>query len=127
MSWGLVVGAVVAAGSAYMQGEAAEDAAGAQQDGNNAAIAEDRRQYDQTREDMLPWMQAGGWALDQQQAFLQGDRSGFEKDAAYTWARDQGLAGLASGHAAGGNLWGGGADADRMAFNQGIAYQHAGD
>jgi hypothetical protein len=123
MSWGVVIGAVVSAGSAYMQSEAGEDAAEAQQGGNNAAIAEQRRQYDQTREDLMPWMEAGGWALDQQRAFLQGDYGNALNSPWVVAAREMGTAQLDAGATAGGNLWGGGADADRIQFGQQLATQ----
>ena len=49
---GTVVGAIV-------KGKAEKQAAQAQVDASNAAIVEQRRQYDQTRQDQMPWMTAG--------------------------------------------------------------------
>ena len=64
---GCVVGSAVVGGIA--SNRAAGKAADAQNAGNNAAIAEQRRQYDQTRTDMMPWLSAGTGALGQLQAF----------------------------------------------------------
>lgn len=65
MSWG----AVIAAGGAIVGGvisnKGAKDAAASQNQATGDAIAEQRRQYDQTREDFAPWRQAGANALQQ--------------------------------------------------------------
>ena len=54
---GTVVGAIV-------KGKAEKQAAQAQVDASNAAIVEQRRQYDQTRHDQMPWMTAGTQAVN---------------------------------------------------------------
>lgn len=127
MSWGAViaVGGSLIAGA--MSSNAGEDAADAQSAASDRATAEAGRQYDQTREDLQPWMQAGGWALGEQRNFLQGDMSGFYNSAAYQAAIRQGTAQLDAGATAGGNLWGGGTDADRIMFGQDTAMRFAGD
>ena len=56
---GSVAGGLIASGASH-------DASQAQQESNAAAIAEQRRQYDQTRGDLMPWQQAGQHALGQQ-------------------------------------------------------------
>lgn len=123
MSWGAVVSVGASLLGGIVSSNAGEDAADAQQRASDAATAEARRQYDQTRTDLQPWMQAGGWALDRQQDYLSGDMSGFINSAGYQAANRNGLAALASGHAAEGNLWGGGADADRIQFGQDNAWR----
>ena len=60
MSW-WVAGAVVV--SSYLGSESAEDAAYAQGKSSDAAIREQRRQYDISREDTAPWREAGGSAV----------------------------------------------------------------
>ena len=45
--------------SGYLGNRAANNAADAQRDAANAAIAEQRRQYDQTRTDLSPWRERG--------------------------------------------------------------------
>lgn len=123
--WGA---ALVAAGAVYSASEqagAAKDAASAAERGTSASIAEQRRQYDLTRQDQMPWLQAGQRALQLQDNFLRGDTSGFENSAGYKFAVDQGFQGLNRGAAANGSFNSGGADADRIAFGQGLASQYA--
>lgn len=127
MTWGFVAaGAATVIGGA-MSARAGEKGADAQQRAADAATAEQRRQYDQTRQDMQPWMRQGTWALDQQRNFLNGDWSGFQNSPDYQWAVNQGTKALDRGATAQGNLWGGGADADRIALGQGMATQYAGN
>lgn len=121
--WGA---AIVAGVTLYGQHQAGK-AADAGQDAANAGIAEERRQYDQTRQDQLPWLNAGTDALARQQAFLNGDWSGFENSADYTFRRDQALQSQERGAAARGGFMGGGADADRIALASGLAGQAAND
>ena len=127
MTWGFVAaGAATVIGGA-LQSRAGDKGAGAQRRASDAATAEQRRQYDQTRSDLQPWMQQGTWALDQQRNFLNGDWSGFQNSPDYKWAVNQGTNALDRGATAQGNLWGGGADADRIALGQGMATQYAGN
>lgn len=121
MPWGVAAAAVVAAGSIYSSNKAA----GAQKKAANSSIAEQQREYDQTREDQLPFLQAGQNAVNLQQQYLAGDTSGFENSPDYKFAVDQGFKGLDAGAAARGNLWGGGTDADRISLGQGLATQYA--
>lgn len=113
---------IVAAGTAYAANEQGK-AAKAGQKGAQQSIDEQRRQYDQTRQDQMPWLQAGNWALDEQKKFLGGDWSGFQNSPDYKFAVDQGFKGLERGFAAGGAMGSGGADADRIALGQGLATQ----
>ncbi|SDX52955.1 hypothetical protein [Lysobacter enzymogenes] len=119
------VGLAGAAISAYSQNRASKKAAGAQTAANDAAIAESRRQYDQNRQDQMPWLETGRNALARQNAFLNGDTSGFDNSADYKFAVDQGFKGLNRGLARNGALWSGGGDADRIALGQGLATQYA--
>lgn len=127
MSWGFVAAGAATVIGGYLSSEAGKDGADAQQRAADAATAEQRRQYDQTRQDMQPWMRRGQWALDHQQNFLNGDWSGFQSSPDYLWAVNQGSRALDRGATAHGNLWGGGADADRIALGQGMATQYAGN
>lgn len=120
-----ITGAVVAAGvglyGAKKQGDAAKDAARAQQQGTDAQIAEQRRQYDLSRQDQMPWMQAGWDALDRQQRFLDGDYGEALSSPDYLARLEWGQKGLDRGASARGNLFSGGYDADRMKFNADMA------
>lgn len=122
MAW-IAVGTAVVGAAASMY--SANKAAGAQKKGQNAAIAEQQRQYDQSRADQMPWLDAGNQALNLEQRYLSGDTSGFENSPDYKFAVQQGTKQLDAGAAARGNLWGGGADADRIALGQGLATQYA--
>lgn len=126
-----VTGSVIALGSgaysANQQKKAAQGAANAAADANQLAIREQQRQFDLTREDMQPWLQAGQSALGQMQALNSGDFSSFTQSPDYQFAYDQGLQALDRSAAAGGMLTSGGADADRIAFGQGLATQNYGN
>lgn len=121
MPWGVAAAAVAAAGSIY----ASNKAAGAQKKAANASVAEQQREYDLTRQDQQPFLQAGQNAVNLQQKYLSGDTSGFAQSPDYQFALQQGFKGLDAGAAARGNLWGGGTDADRIALGQGLATQYA--
>lgn len=122
MPWVAAAGAVVSAGAQMYAGN---KAASAQRSANRAAIGEQQREYDQTRADQQPFLQAGQNAVNLQQRYLSGDTSGFENSPDYKFAVSQGFKGLDAGAASRGNLWGGGTDADRIALGQGLATQYA--
>lgn len=124
MPWGVAVAAVVGAYSANQQKKGAQGAANAQAKANDAAIAEQRRQYDQTRQDMLPFLQGGYDAINRQKQFLAGDWSGFKDSPDYAFSFSEGLKALDRGAASRGALYSGGADADRIRFGQGLASQN---
>lgn len=121
MPWGYAAVAIAGAYSANEQSKAGEKGAKAQERAADAASAESGRQYDQTRQDMQPWMQAGQWALGAQQDFLQGDYGAAFDSPFYKARMEEGFKGLDAGAAAQGNLWGGGMDADRMRLGQNLA------
>lgn len=126
-----VTSAAIGAGttlySASQARRGANNAANAQQQAADAAIAEQQRQYDLSRQDQQPWMQAGQNALGQMQALNAGDFSSFQQSPDYQFAMDQGMQALDRGAAARGGLYAGGADADRIAFGQGLASQQYGN
>ncbi len=116
---------VVAAGSAYAanrQGAAQEAAGRAQREGAQDAQRMFGEQYDQTRQDLDPWMTSGRNALDLQNAYLSGDTSGFDQSADYLAAQRGGI--QAVNRAAIGNLSGGGTAADLLRFGQDNAQQY---
>lgn len=127
MTWGIVASTVVGAYGAYSQKKAGDKAARAAGQGSDAEIAERRRQFDLTREDQKPWMQAGTDALGRMQSLNNGDFSQFYQSPDYKFSMDQGLKGLERGAAARGGLYSGGADADRMQFASGLATQNYGN
>lgn len=110
--------------SANQQKKSAQGAANAQQAAADAATAEQRRQFDLTRGDQAPWLQAGQGALAQMQALNSGDFGSFTQSPDYQFAFDQGLQGLDRSASARGGMFSGGADADRMKFASGLASQN---
>lgn len=125
MPWGYAAVAVGSIIAADKQAGAGEKGASTQARASREATEENRRQFDITQQNLQPWLKAGSAALDKQNAFLNGDWSGFYNSPDYKFATEQGFKGLDAGAAARGNLWGGGADADRIALGQGLATQYA--
>lgn len=118
------VAGVAAVAGAAISANAAKKGAAAQAGAANAAAAEQARQYNQSREDQLPFLQAGYGALDAQNRILAGDYSGFMASPDYLAALEAGTQQLDRGAAARGNQFGGGADADRIKFGQNLATQN---
>lgn len=121
------LGLAVTAYGAYKQNKAAKDGANAVQGAANSATAEQARQYDQSRQDNMPWLQAGQNALSRLEGASAGNFDSFKASPDYQFTFDQGLKGLERGASARGGLYSGGADADRMQFGAGLASQQFGD
>src|SRR5574337_1080768 len=122
---GALVGAIGSNMAANKQAGASKNAANAQLQATQQSIDEQRREYDQTRTDQLPFLQAGYGALDKESAFLNGDTSGFDKSPDYQFALSQGIGALDKSAAANGSLYSGGHSADLMQFGEGTANQFA--
>lgn len=116
-----LVTAAVGVYGANRQNSAARNAARAQQQSADAQIAEQRRQYDQTRQDQMPWLEAGQDALGRQARFLDGDYGEALSSPDYTARLSEGISALDRGASARGSLFSGGADADRMRFGANLA------
>lgn len=119
-----VLGLAGSAYSANKQSKAAKQGAQAAQAGTDAAIAEQRRQYDQTRTDQAPWLQAGTGALGQLGALNGGDFSSFQSSPDFKYAMDSSLGSLDRYAASRGAYNAGGTDADRMKLASGLASQN---
>ncbi len=127
----------VAAGASVIggvaQGIAGSKAAKAQRRGQEAAIAEQRRQYDQTRSDFEPWRNTGSAALNVlaqvyglnnqggPQSGAQPDYSAFYQSPDYEFRRTEGLRAIDRSNAARGWLNSGGADRQRMRYGSDLA------
>lgn len=124
-----VAGATLAVGaySANQQSKAGKAGAAAQGQAAAMSTEEQRRQFDLSRQDQLPFLEAGYDALRLQNEALKGDFSGFKDAPDYAYALDQGLRTQERGAAARGGFMGGGADADRIALAQGLASQNFGN
>lgn len=62
--WAAAVGAGAALYGAYNQAQAAKSAGRRSSNAADAATAEQRREYDQTRQDQMPWLNTGKAALN---------------------------------------------------------------
>ena len=102
----------------------ANKAADAQKSATKKTIAEQARQFDLSRADQMPWLNAGSSALTQQQALLKGDFSQFYQSPDYQFALDQGMKGLDRSAAARGKLYSGGYGQDLTKYAQGMATQN---
>jgi hypothetical protein len=72
-------------------------------------------------------MDAGTNALGQYNQVMAGNYSNFNQSPDYLYALQSGTQQLDRGATAQGNLWGGGADADRIKLGQGLATQNLGN
>lgn len=120
---GAVVGAVGSNMAANKEASASRSAAAAQQQAASQATAEQQREYDQTRADQLPFLQAGYGALGKENALLNGDYSGFQNSPDYQFSLNQGISALDKSAAARGSLYSGGHSQDLTQFAQGNADQ----
>lgn len=128
MPWAVAAAAIGVAGTVYASNKsssAAKNAANAQTSASQASIAEQQREYDQSRADQLPFLQASYGALDKEKAFLNGDWSGFMNSPDYKFSLDQGIGALDKSAAAHGALYAGGHDADLLNYAEGTADQFA--
>lgn len=126
MSWGMVAGAAAGLVGNALSNRSSRRGADAAAGAQYAAIDEQRRQYDQTREDMAPWLSAGRNALTGLQGLLS-DPNSIQDSNAYQWRFGQGLQALDRSAAAGSALGSGGHSADLLRFGQGLASQEYGD
>ena len=92
-----LIGAGLAAagsiGGALISSKASSNAAKAQTAAADQSIAETRRQYDQSREDLAPWRKAGAEGLQQYSDILSGEadpQMALEKYPGYQFALEQG-------------------------------------
>ncbi len=113
--------------SASQQRKGASKAASAQQAGQQSAIDEQRRQYDQTRGDLNPYMQFGQSAIPGLSKLNSGDYSGFLQSPDYLAAMSQGMGQMDKSAAARGSLFSGGHQRDLSQFNQANAAQYLGN
>lgn len=121
---------VVGAGMAYSanrQGAAQKKAGRAQASAAQQTLDTQQGIYDQSRQEAMPYLEAGNNALTGLNALAAGDYSAFENSPDYLYAQQSGLAGLDRSAAARGGLYSGGADADRIALASGLATQNLGN
>jgi hypothetical protein len=124
-------GAALAA--AYMSSQASEDAANTQADAANNASRLSDAQYQQNRQDMMPWLDSGRNALSQlnqqmpnlTRSFSAAD---FQQDPGYQFNLQQGQQAIERSAAARGGLNSGATEKSLAQYSQGLAgqqYQNA--
>lgn len=116
-----IIGAGVGLYSANQQKKAQKGAVNAQVQSEQAALAEQKRQYDLSRGDQMPWLQAGSGALAQMQKLNSGDYSSFNASPDYQWTLSEGIKGLDRSAASRGRLYSGGYGEDLTRYAQGAA------
>jgi hypothetical protein len=119
-----VAGAVV--GSAVIGGMAAGDAASTQAASADRAADLQYKQYEQTRQDQMPWMEAGKTALNKLiplTDYKNFSMSDFQADPGYSFRMSEGLKGLERSAAARGGLLSGSTLKGIQRFGQDLASQ----
>lgn len=82
--WGRLLDYGVPLLGGFLESQGSKDASRASERASAAAIAEQRRQYDQTRQDMQPWLTAGTGALNRLQ-----DPNAFTASPSYNWIKNE--------------------------------------
>lgn len=124
MSWDTWIEAGGQLIGGWLGSKGEKDAADAANKGTQAGIDEQKRQFDLTRQDQMPWLDAGRGALGQMGALNSGDFSSFTQSPDYQFAQQQGLQAMDRSAASRGNLFSGGHSADLLKFGQGLASQN---
>lgn len=114
-------------GSALLGVAGAKSSANAANRASQRDIAEQRRQFDITQQNMTPWLEAGRLGLGRLSDLVRGDMSGFQMDPGYQFALEQGTQAIDRGAAARGMLGSGARLKDLTRFGQGLANQQYSD
>jgi hypothetical protein len=118
---GWITDALLPGINSLLGANAADKAAEAQERAALAAVEEQRRQYDQSRADLQPWLTAGQGALGRLQ-----DPNAFQASPSYDFRRNEGMRGIENSFAAGGMGQSGNALKALADFNSGLASQEHG-
>lgn len=113
--------------AAQSQSNASRDASQAAAETSAAAVAEQRRQFDLSRADQLPWLQSGQAALGRLDKTAAGDMSQFYASPDYNFRRSEGTRDIGSSFAARGGAASGNALKALSEFNSNLAKSEFGD
>jgi hypothetical protein len=102
MGWGDWVNLAGQLYGAYAQGQGAKNASNAEQRGLQAGIDEQRREFDLSRADQMPWLQTGVAALGRLN-----DPNAFTASPSYGFVKNEALNGVQNSAAAHGGLYSG--------------------
>lgn len=108
-------------GGALAGAASSKKGAKAQTRSADAAIAEQRRQFDLTRADQQPWLQSGRNALGRLDSVATGDMSSFYTSPDYNFRRTEGQRGIQQTAAARGGAFSGNALKALSEFNSNLA------
>jgi hypothetical protein len=114
--WSDLIPVIGQVAGSVIQGQGGKNAAAASAAGDAAAIAEQRRQFDLSRSDQMPWLQAGGAALGRLQ-----DPNAFQASPGYAFTRAEGTRDIGNSFAARGGALSGNALRGLDAYNTGLA------
>lgn len=121
----MIVGGATLA-SSYMGSRAAKSAAQTQADAANRASDLQNQQYQLTREDQMPWLEAGKGALNKLiplTDYQKFDMSKFEADPGYGFRLDEGMKALERSAAARGGLLSGATGKNLLRYGQQMGSQ----
>ena len=117
----VTAGVVASVAGGVIAANGARSAANTQSRAADAATAEQRRQYDLTRQDQQPWIQAGTGALDRLTTASTGDNSNFFASPDYEFRRTEGERGIENSAAARGGAFSGNALRALSDYNSNLA------
>lgn len=125
MGTALAIGGVAALGGAYLQSEASKDAADTQSDASRYAADIGQQQYEQSRADQMPWLEAGESALTELQTRMGQEPSfaDYQQSDYSKFIQQQGLDSIEAKSRAGGYYNTGATSKDMMQYSQDIAGQ----
>lgn len=118
--WPAIIGAGASLLGGIIGGNSAKSAAKSQLQAARESNALQSQMYQQQREDLAPWRQAGSNALDQINALLQ-NPSSVEQTPGYQWRMGQGMQALQRSAPGQGGLYSGRAGKALERFGQGFA------
>lgn len=107
--------------AAENQDTAATQANALAKEASDQAVAENRRQYDTTRADFMPYTQAGVGAVNRLSAASTGDMSSFMKSPDYEFTRSEGQRDIGNSFAARGGAASGNALKALAQYNENLA------
>jgi hypothetical protein len=109
----------------FFQSRAASKAADAQLKAARESNALQKQMYDQQREDLAPWREAGSNALTQAQGLL-ANPSAIQSDPGYQWRLQQGMQGLNNSAGGSGGVYSGRQMRNALNYGQGMATNELG-
>lgn len=127
MSWGMVATAAASVIGGAMSNSANKKSAGAQAQAAQEGIGKIQGFYDESKQNLSPYMQTGGQANSGLQRLLGGDYSGFYSSPDYKAAMQSGGDMLDNSAASRGMLFSGAHQKDLSNFGQQMATQYLGN